>query len=329
MMDMTVMMKFLAASVAGVAVLGSGLHGAQAQQYPSKPVRMIVPFGPGGTVDVFARIAAEKLTQRLGQNFYVENVAGASGNIATAQAAKAEPDGHTLLMAFSTLTINPSLFASVPYDAVKDFEPVMLAVSGTHVISVTPTVPAKSLKELVDLIKANPGKYNYAHGGAGTPGHLLGEQFRLGYAPDMVAVPFNGAGPAIASVIGGHTPVGFSTVASAFSQIEGGQLRALAVTSKARSAQLPNVPTTTEAGYADIVGDIWVGVMAPAKTPAAIIVRLNKELVEVIGQADMRERLAKVGFDPVASTPEAFGKQIAAELETWRKVIQAAKIKAQ
>ena len=300
-----------------------------AQGYPTKPVRMIVPFGPGGTVDVFARIAAEKLTRRMGQNFFVENVAGASGNIATAQASKSAPDGYTLFMAFSTHTINPSLFASVPYDPVKDFEPVMLAVSGTHVITVTPTVPAKSLKELVEAIKANPGKYNYAHGGAGTPGHLLGEQFRLAYAPDMVAVPFNGAGPAIASVIGGHTPVGFSTLASAFSQIEGGQLRALAVTAKERSKQLPNVVTTAETGFPDIVGDIWVGVMVPAKTPGEIVTRLNKELASVIGEADTREKLAKVGFDPVASSPEAFAKQIAAELVSWRNVIQAAKIKVQ
>ncbi len=232
-------------------------------------------------------------------------------------------------MAFSTYTINPSLFASVPYDPLKDLAPVTLAVSGTHVISVNPTVPAKSLKGLVGEIKANPGKYNYAHGGAGTPGHLLGEQFRLAYAPDMVAVPFNGAGPAIASVIGGHTPVGFSTLASAFSQIEGGQLRALAVTSKARSAQLPQVPTTTEAGFPEIVGDIWVGVMVPAKTSAEIVGKLHREFTDVIGQADMKERLAKVGFDPVASTPDAFAKQIAAELDTWRKVIQSAKIKAQ
>ncbi len=313
----------------GILALAFAPSLAWAQAYPSKPVRMIVPFGPGGTVDVFARIAAEKLSQRMGQNFYVENIAGASGNIATSQAAKSAPDGHTLFMAFSTLTINPSLFATVPYDAVKDFEPVTLAVSGTHVISVNPTVPAKSLKELVEVIKANPGKYNFAHGGAGTPGHLLGEQFRLGYVPDMVAVPFNGAGPAIASVIGGHTPIGFSTLASAFSQIEGNQLRALAVTAKSRSKQLPNVPTTAEAGFADIVGDIWVGVMAPAKTPADIVSKLHKEFTEVIAQADMRERLAKVGFDPVASTPEAFAKQIAAELESWRRVIQNAKIKTQ
>lgn len=323
------MKKVLAALGAASIAMGVCGQSAWAQQYPSKPVRMIVPFGPGGTVDVFARIVAEKLSQRMGQNFYVENVAGASGNIATAQAARSEPDGHTLFMAFSTYVVNPSLFASVPYDALKDLLPVTLAVSATHVITVTPSVPVKSLKELVDVVKANPGKYNFAHGGAGTPAHLLGEQFRLAHVPDMVAVPFNGAGPAIASVIGGHTPVGFSTLASAVSQIEGGQLRALAVTSKARSSQLPNVPTTTEAGFPEIVGDIWVGVMAPARTPPEIIGRLHREFTDIIGQADTRERLAKVGFDPVASTPEAFGRQIAAELDSWRKVIQDAKIKAQ
>lgn len=323
------MKKLIALLAAAWVLVGLGTHGALAQQYPSKPVRMIVPFGPGGTVDVFARIVAEKLSQRMGQNFYVENVADASGNIATAQAARSEPDGHTLFMAFSTYVVNPSLFASVPYDALKDLLPVTLAVSATHVITVTPSVRAKSLKELVDVVKGNPGKYSFAHGGAGTPAHLLGEQFRLSHVPDMVAVPFNGAGPAIASVIGGHTPVGFSTLASAVSQIEGGQLRALAVTSKARSSQLPNVVSTTEAGFPEIVGDIWVGVMAPAKTPTEIIGRLHREFTEIIGQADTRERLAKVGFDPVASTPEAFGRQIAAELDSWRKVIQDAKIKAQ
>ena len=240
---------------------------AMAQAYPARPVRMIVTFAPGGTVDVFARIAAEKLSQKLGQNFYVENIAGASGNIATAQAAKAAPDGHTLLMAFSTFVINPSLFATVPYDPLRDFEPVTLAVASTHVITVTPSVPAKTMQELVAAIRATPGKYNFAHGGVGTPAHLLGEQFRTSLNLDIVAVPFNGAGPAIASVIGGHTPIGFGTMASSVAQVQGGQIRALAVTAKARSQLLPDVPTTAEAGLPDIAGDIWVGVMAPAKTP--------------------------------------------------------------
>lgn len=302
---------------------------AQAQGYPSRPVRMIVTFAPGGTVDVFARIAADKLSKRLGQNFYVENIPGASGNIATAQAAKAAPDGHTLLMAFSTYVINPSLFASVPYDPVKDFEPVTLAVSSTHAITVNPAVPAKSMKELVEVIRATPGKYNFAHGGAGTPAHLLGEQFRLSLALDIVAVPFNGAGPAIASVIGGHTPIGFSTLASAAAQIEGGQLRALAVTSKTRSAQLPGTPTTAEAGFPGIAGDIWVGVLVPARTPKEIVTQLHREITAVIADPDTKERLAKVGFDPVSSTPDAFARQIASELANWRQVISAAKLKPQ
>lgn len=325
-------MSFKSAALSVISALGiaaGAILPAAAQTYPSRPVRIIVPFAPGGTVDVFARIAAEKLTGRLGQSFYVENVAGASGNIATGQAARATPDGYTLFAAFSTLVINPSLFASVPYDPVKDFEPITLAVSGTHVITVTPTVPAKSLKELVDLIRANPGKYSYSHGGAGTPGHLLGEQFRLSEKLDVAPVPFNGTGPAIAAVIAGHVPVSFSTVAAALSQIQGNQLRALAVTSKARTAQLKDVPTTGESGFPAIVGDIWVGMMAPANTPKDIIAKLNAEFVTVINMPDTKEKLGKVGFDTVASTADAFRAQIAAELASWRAVITEAKLKQQ
>jgi len=318
------------ASFALTAALAALLPAAaSAQSYPARPVRIIVTFAPGGTVDVFARIAAEKLSQRMGQQFYVENVAGASGNIATGQAARAAPDGHTLLAAFSTHVINPSLFASVPYDAVKDFEPITLAVSATHVIAVNPAVPAKTLKELVDEIRSHPGKYNFAHGGAGTPAHLLGEQFRLSQKLDMVPVPFNGAGPAVASVLGGHTPIGFATLASALSQIEGEKLRALAVTSKSRASQLKSVPTTGESGYPDIVGDIWVGLMAPAGTAKPIIEQLHKQTVAVISEPDTKERLAKVGFETVGTTPEQFRQQIASELESWRKLIEAAKVKQQ
>jgi tripartite-type tricarboxylate transporter receptor subunit TctC len=301
---------------------------AAAQAYPSKPVRVIVNFAPGGTFDVFGRILAERLSQRMGQNFYVENVAGASGNIGTGQAARAAPDGHTLFLSSSPFVINPSLFASVPYDPVKDFAPVTLAVAVTHVISAHPSVPAKTLREVVAAIRASPGKYNFAQGGAGTPGHLIGEQLRLSLNLDMVAVPFNGAGPAVNSVVGGHTPLGFTTVTSAGQQIIGGQLRGIAVTSKARAAQLPDVQTTAEAGFPDIVGDFWVGVMAPAGTPAEILAHLQRETTQVLAEPATKEKLAKVGFETIASTPEAFAKQVAAELDSWRKVIQAAKVKA-
>lgn len=307
-----------------------GLAPAVAQQpYPNRPVRLLVPFAPGGTSDVFARITADKLSQRLNQQFYVENVPGASGNIGTGQIAKAAPDGHSLLIAFSSFIINPSLFASVPYDPLKDFEPIMLGVTGTHVVTVTPSVPAKSMSELLALIRATPKKYNFAHGGAGTPGHLLGEQFRISQSLDIVPVPFNGAGPAIASVIGGHTPIGITALAPASPQIAAGALRALAVTSKQRTRFLPDVPTTAEAGLPDLVGDLWVGVMAPARTPPDIIATLNREFAAVLAIPDTRERLAAVGFESVAGTPDAFRAQLTTELGFWRKVIEGAKIKAQ
>ena len=296
--------------------------------YPEKPVRMIVPFAPGGSVDVFARLISDKLSQKFGKQFYVENVAGASGNIGTGQAAKAAPDGHTILLAFSSMVINPSLFASVPYDAEKSFDPVMLAVSATHVVTVTPSVPATTIPELLTLIKATPGKYSYAHGGIGTPGHLLGELFRLKANIDIVPVPFNGAGPAITSVLGGHTPIGITALSPAASQIAGGQLRALATTGAKRVTSLASVPTMVEAGHPDIVGDLWVGVLLPTGTSKDIVTRLNRELKDILAEPDTSARLAVVGFEAVASTPEAFGEQIKRELASWRSVIQDAKIKA-
>ena len=302
---------------------------AWAQAYPARPVRVIVPFAPGGTVDVFARVTTQKLSEQLGKQFYVENIAGATGNIGTGQAAKAAPDGYMLFFAFSSFVVNPSLFAKVPYDPVKDFAPVTLAVASTHVLTVNPSVPANSVKDLVELIRANPGKYSFASGGTGTQAHLLGEQFRLSLDLDLVHVPFNGAGPAMASVVAGHAPVGFSTLASAAAQITGGQVRALAVTSKVRSQLLPNVPTTAEAGYPDIEGDGWVGVFAPAGTPKEIVTLLHREIVKIIALPDMKERLPTLGFEPVASTPEEFAERIKVEVETWGRVIRGANIKAQ
>ena len=318
-------LQFAGAALATPMLPGS----AWAQAYPARPVRVIVPFAPGGTVDVFARVTTQKLTEQLGKQFYVENIAGATGNIGTGQAAKAAPDGYTLLFAFSSYVVNPSLFAKVPYDAVNDFAPVTLAVASTHVITVNPQVTARTMKELVALVKANPGKYSFASGGTGTQAHLLGEHFRLSLGLDLVHVPFNGAGPAIAAVVAGHSPIGFSTLASAAAQIRGDQLRALAVTSKARSQLLSDVPTTAEAGYPDIEGDGWVGVFAPAGTPKEIIGVLHREIVKIIALPDMRERLPTLGFEPVANTPEQFAERIKVEVETWGKVIRAANIKVQ
>ena len=244
---------------------------AMGDSYPSRPVRVIVPFAPSGTTDIFARIAAQKLTERLGKSFYVENIAGASGNIGTGQAARAAPDGYTLLFAFSSYVVNPSLFAKTPYDPIKDFDPVTLAVSSPAVITVNPSVPAKTLQELIELVRANPGKYSFASPGAGTQAHLAGEQLRMSLGLDLVHVPYNGAGPSIASVVAGHTPIGVSTLASAGPYLREGTLRALAVTANTRSQVEPEVPTPAELGYPQIKGDSWVGVLVPAGTPKQIV----------------------------------------------------------
>jgi tripartite-type tricarboxylate transporter receptor subunit TctC len=302
---------------------------AQAQAYPTRPVRIIVPFAPGGGTDIFTRIAAQKLSEYLGQQFYIENVAGAAGNIGAGQAARARPDGYTVLFAFGSFVVNPSIYAKISYDPQKDFEPVTLAVVAPTVLVVNPAVVATSVKDLVALIKANPGKYNYASGGVGGQPHLVGEQLRLSLGLDLVHVPFNGAGPAIASVVAGHTPIGIASLASAEPYVKDDKLRALAVTSKTRSQSLPDVPTMAEAGYPNIEGDSWVGVLVPAGTPKEVITTLHRALVKIVALSDMKERLVTLGYEPVGSTPEEFARRITAELEIWARVVRAANIKAE
>jgi tripartite-type tricarboxylate transporter receptor subunit TctC len=292
-------------------------------------MRAVVAFAPGGVTDTFARLMAQKLTEQLGKQVYVENIAGASGNIGTGQVAKAAPDGYTILFAFSSHVVNPTLFARVPYDPIKDFDPVTLAVASTTVLTVNPSVPAKTVKELVDLIKANPGKYSFGSAGAGTQAHLAGEQFRLSLGLDLVHVPFGGGGPAVAAVVAGHTPISFVSPQAAMQHVREGTVRALAVTSKTRSQIFPDVPTMAEAGYPEIEGDGWVGILVPAGTPAEIIAILYRESAKILAQPDMKERLAALGYDVVASTPKEFAARIAAEIEMWAKVIRAANIKPQ
>jgi tripartite-type tricarboxylate transporter receptor subunit TctC len=300
---------------------------AWAQAYPSRPVRAVVAFAPGGVTDTFGRLMAQKLTEQLGKQVYVENLAGASGNIGTGQVAKAAPDGYTILFAFSSHVVNPTLFARVPYDPIKDFEPVTLAVASTTVLTVNPAVPAKTVKELIDLIKANPGTYSFGSAGAVTQAHLAGEQFRLSLGLDLVHVPFGGGGPAVAAVVAGHTPISFGSPQAAMQHVKEGTVRALAVTKKTRSQIFPDVPTMTEVGYPQIEGDSWVGILVPAGTPADVIAVLHRESAKVLAQPDMRARLATLGYDLVASTPEEFATRIKVEIDMWAKVIRAANIK--
>jgi tripartite-type tricarboxylate transporter receptor subunit TctC len=315
--------------IAGTLALGvPGATSARAQSaYPNRPVRVIVPFAPGGVTDVVARLIAGKVSEQLGRQFYVENMVGGSGNVGMGQAARAAPDGYTMLTAFSSYVINPALFERVPYDPVNDFDPLSLAVTSTTVIVVNVELRVSNLKELVALIRANPGKLSYASAGTGTTSHLAGEQFRLALAPDLVHVPFGGGAPAMASVVAGHTPVGMGTPTVAVPLLNDGKLRALAVTSKVRTRTLPQVPTVAESGYLDIEGDSFVGFVVPAGTPKDVIALLSREIVRSLGTPDMKERLTTLGNDVVASTPEEFGMRIRADLPIWAKVIKAANIR--
>jgi len=278
---------------------------------------------------VMARILAQKLSDSLGQQFVVENHAGAGGNIGTGLAAKAPADGYNLLVTSSAFVVNPSLQAKKPFDPIKDFAPVTLAAASPNVLVVHPSVPAKTVQELVALVKANPGKYNYAHPGTGTTPHLSGELFRLSFKLDIVSVPFGGAGPAITSTLGGHTPIAFTAVPPAIPHIKSGTLRALAVTSAKRIAVLPDVPTMAEAGAAGQEAETMQGVLAPAGTPREIIDRLHREIVKIIALPDVKERLATLGFDPIANKPEEFGAYIKSEIARWGKVINEANLKAE
>jgi tripartite-type tricarboxylate transporter receptor subunit TctC len=314
---------------AGAAVVPAITRIARAQVYPSRPVRMIIPFAPGGPTDVFARLIAQQFSAEFGKQFYVENIVGGAGNIGTAQAARAAPDGYTILVSVSAFVTNPAFLSKAPYDPIKDFAPVALPVASAIALVVHPSVPAKTLAALVALIRANPGKYSYASGGAGAQPHLAFEQFRVSLGLDVVHVPFTGAGPAVAAVVAGQVPIGISSLPPAVPQIKEGSLRALGLTSKSRSRKLPDIPTASEAGYPILEGDQWLGVFLPASTPEEIIVILHRRIVEFVAQPDMKERLESLDFYPVESTPREFAERIKVEFETWRQVIQAAHIKAE
>jgi tripartite-type tricarboxylate transporter receptor subunit TctC len=290
---------------------------------------MVAPFAPGGPVDVVARVLAPKLSEGLGQQFYVENHPGGSGNIGTALVAKAPPDGYTVLVISSTLVVNPSLFAKLGFDTTSDLAPVSLVGVSPQVLLVHPSVPAASVKELIAWVKASPGQHSYAHAGLGTPGYLAGEMFKQAFGLDLVAVAFSGGGPAITSTIGGHTPILFTSISTAGGHIKQGTVRALAVTSARRSPALPDVPTLAEAGAAGQESEIILGVLVPGATPQEVIDRLHREIVRIVALPDVGGRLSALGFEPIASTPQEFADRIKWEIDKWAKVIRAADIKVQ
>jgi tripartite-type tricarboxylate transporter receptor subunit TctC len=308
------------------AVIGSGQ--SSAQTYPARPVRLIVPFGAGGPTDVIARLVAQKLSERWGQQVYTENLPGAGGNTGVATVARAPADGYTILVVSTGFMVNPSMYAKVPYDPIKDFAPITLVAASPNVVSVHPSFPAKTLKELVELVKAHPGKYSFAQPSTGSTPHLAGELFKQQYRLDLVTVPFNSAALAINSTIGGHTPIAFTALPPAMANIKDGKLRGLAVLSVRRAPALPDVPTNAEAGIPDLESDTLTGIVAPAGTPKDVIDRWRDDIAKAVATAEVKERLETLGFAPVANTPDEFGARIRSEIAKWSKVVHDANIRA-
>jgi len=315
------------ALTAAAVLLAAAVHAQRS--YPDRAVRMVAPFAPGGPVDAVARVLAPRLSDNLRQQFYVENHPGGSGNIGTALVAKAPPDGYTILVISSSLVVNPSLFAKLGFDTLTDLAPISLVGVSPQVLLVNPDVPAKTLTELVAWVKASPGKYSYAHAGLGTPGYLAGEMLKQAFGLDLVAVSFNGGGPALTSTIGGHTPIVFTSIASAAAHIKSGTVRALAVSSPQRSPVLPETPTLAEAGAPGQESEIILGVLAPGETSREIIALLHREIVKAVAAPEVRDRLAALGFEPIASTPAEFADRIRKEIGQWAKVVRAAGLAVQ
>jgi len=301
---------------------------AQPHAYPSKPIRLIVPFPPGGATDIIGRTLAQKLSVQLGQNVIVDNKPGAGGTLGSAEAAKAAPDGYTLLLATtSTHSIAPSLYKNISYSADKDFTPITEVATATNVLIVTPNLPAKDVAELIALAKKNPDALNFASSGNGTIVHLQSELFKLASNTKLTHVPYKGTALAIPDLISGQTQVMFDSLVSALPHINSGKVRALAVTSSKRTALLPNVPTVVESGLPDYVVNTYFGLFAPPGTPRDIVQRLHKEAVIAVLSADVKERFASQGAEPVGGTPEALSALIKSETAKWKRVIDAGQIK--
>jgi tripartite-type tricarboxylate transporter receptor subunit TctC len=300
---------------------------AAAQSYPGKPVRMLVPFPPGGGTDYTARLISQKLTEIWGQQVIVDNRPGASTTIASEIVAKAPADGYTLIMGSTNHTINPSLYPRIPYDTIKDFAPVTVAVTASYVLVVHPSLPAKTVKELIALARARPAEINYASSGSSGPQHIAGELFKLMAKVDMTHVPYKGGGPAVVALLGGHVQAQFSTPVSALPHVRTGKLRALGVTSLKRSDAIPEVPTISEAALPGYEAVTWWGILAPARTPREIVNKIHADTVKALQMPDTLEKLAREGVNPAGTTPEQFATMIQDEMVKMAKIVKAANMK--
>ena len=325
MIQHRILIFFLAAA----SVVAAAVQPAAAQAWPERPVRIIVGFTPGGPTDLIARLVAQTLSVQTGKNFFVENTPGAGGNVGAIKAKDSAADGYTILVTGGNLTNNPYLYANAGFDPIKDFDAVTVVAATPVVLAINPEVPAKTVKELVDWIRANPGKESFASPGTGTPPQLTGSLFAQALHLDLVHVPFSGGGTAVEATVGNHTPISFGAAAPAVPLIKAGQLRALAVTGKERSVALSDVPTMAEAGYPEVTGQTWTAVAVPAGTPKDITTRLHDMIVKGLATQDMKDKLATMAYVPIGDTPEECEAFFKSEMATWSKVINDAGLKAE
>ena len=316
--------------LSGAAVLlacASSVANVSAQTYPDRPVRFVVPYPPGGATDIISRTLGQKLSDALKQQFVVDNRGGAGQIIGTDIVAKSAPNGYTILLASVTHSINPTLLPKLPYDSVKDFSAITLVASGPNVLVVHPSLPARSVAEFVKLMKATPGKYNYASSGNGSGGHLAAELFKSMAGIDISHIPYKGNGPATVDVLAGQVPIMFTSTAPMLPHMRGGKLRGLATTGASRSSATPEIPTIAELGFPGYEASLWYGIFAAAATPPAIINVLNTQFVNALKAADVRERFTGLGIDVAGGTPDALDKHLRSELSKWERVIKNAKIR--
>jgi tripartite-type tricarboxylate transporter receptor subunit TctC len=302
---------------------------ASAQEWPGKPIRWVVPFPPGGSLDIISRIMQNRMSEGLGQPIVIESRAGAGGAVGTAEVARSAPDGYTFLFTLSSHTINPLLY-KLDYDVERDFAPVSLIVSIPQLLAVNPSTPFKSINDVVAAARAQPGKLSYASAGNGTPSHIAGELLKLKTGIDLLHVPYKGGGPAVTDTLAGHVPMLFLTAAVVVVHARAGRLRALAVTTRKRSPGAPEIPTVAEAlGLPDYEVDSWIAMFAPAKTAPSVIARMQKEIARVVQIPEVRQKLIEQTADPVASSPEELDRVVKTELKKWAEVIRSAKIRAE
>ncbi len=321
------MTRKLLISVLGGLLCFYGFAYAQAPKFPTKPIRMVVGYAPGGGSDIMGRLIAQKITEGVGQQVIVENRAGAAQNVAAEYVAKSPKDGYTLFMSSAALGVNVSLYPKLNYDPVKDFAPVAVFATSPNLLLVSPSFPAKNVAEFLAVVKKNPGKFNFSSSGSGSTQHLSGELLKLMTKTDMTHVPYKGTAPSLTALASGEVDFSFSNIPAAQPLMGPGRIRALAITGAKRSPLLPELPTMIEGGLPGFVTQTWYGVLAPAGTPVQVINALNSVIVKAVQKEDFHARLAQLGADPIAETPEYFRKMLAEEIERWSKVVKASKAK--